>query len=77
MFKTRAIHLEAVSDLMSQGFIAAFRRFVSYRGHCADLYSDNGLNFVGATKEHTLKLNHRMTGVLLEISEMMSNDGTT
>ncbi|XP_026322793.1 uncharacterized protein LOC113232331 [Hyposmocoma kahamanoa] len=75
--KTRAIHLEAVSDLTSQGFIAAFRRFVSRRGHCADLYSDNGLNFVGAAKELTLMLNHSMTGVLKEIAEMISNDGTT
>ncbi|XP_047540908.1 uncharacterized protein LOC125073870 [Vanessa atalanta] len=45
---TRAVHLEAVSDLTAKGFIAAFRRFISRRGHCSDLYSDNGTNFVGA-----------------------------
>lgn len=48
---TRAIHIETVSDLTSKGFIAAFRRFTSRRGHCQDLYSDNGTNFVGAEKE--------------------------
>ncbi|KAL0828965.1 hypothetical protein ABMA28_003856 [Loxostege sticticalis] len=48
---SRAIHLEAVTDLTSKGFIAAFRRFTARRGHCYDLYSDNGTNFVGANKE--------------------------
>lgn len=45
---TRAIHLEAVSDLTVGAFIAAFHRFVSRRGHCALLLSDNGRTFVGA-----------------------------
>lgn len=48
---TKAIHLEAVSDLTTNGFLAAFRRFVSRRGHCSDIYSDCGTNFVGASKE--------------------------
>lgn len=47
---TKAIHLEAVSDLTSNGFIAAYRRFVSRRGLPAHVYSDNGTNFVGAVK---------------------------
>ncbi|XP_071054708.1 uncharacterized protein [Onthophagus taurus] len=46
----RAIHTEAVSDMTTEAFIAAFRRFVSRRGHCAHMYSDNGTNFVGAHK---------------------------
>ncbi|CAK1594516.1 unnamed protein product [Parnassius mnemosyne] len=48
---TRAIHLEVVSDMSTQAFLAAFRRFVSRRGHCAKLWSDNGSNFVGASRE--------------------------
>lgn len=47
---TKAIHIEAVSDLTSNGFIAAYRRFVSRRGLPAHVYSDNGTNFVGAVK---------------------------
>lgn len=74
--KTRAIHLEAVSDLTSQGFIAAYRRFVSRRGHCAELWSDNGLNFVGAAKELSQMLNQSMTNVLEEVAELLANDGT-
>lgn len=48
---TKAIHLEAAVDLSSAGFISAYRRFVSRRGRCAQLFSDNGTNFKGASKE--------------------------
>ncbi|XP_029157629.1 uncharacterized protein LOC114930056 [Nylanderia fulva] len=48
---TTAIHLEYVSDYSSEGFLAAFRRFVSRRGLPTDVYSDNGTNFVGADRE--------------------------
>lgn len=47
---TRAIHLELVRDLSSDAFLAAFFRFISRRGQCAKLFSDNGTNFVGANK---------------------------
>ncbi|XP_066600040.1 uncharacterized protein [Prorops nasuta] len=50
-FATKAIHLEAVSDLTTQSFLAAFRRFSSRRGICLRIYSDNGTNFQGADKE--------------------------
>ncbi|XP_021964112.2 uncharacterized protein LOC110859463 [Folsomia candida] len=48
---TRAIHLEVVSDATTQAFLAALRRFVARRGKPADIYSDNGTNFVGAEKQ--------------------------
>lgn len=45
---TRAIHIELVTDLSTQAFLAAFRRFYSRRGLPASVYSDNGTNFHGA-----------------------------
>ncbi|XP_055589536.1 uncharacterized protein LOC129741775 [Uranotaenia lowii] len=50
-FVTRAIHLELVADLSTAKFIQALRRFISRRGNCRDIFSDNGTNFVGARNE--------------------------
>ncbi|XP_062557358.1 uncharacterized protein LOC134222232 [Armigeres subalbatus] len=50
-FCTKAVHLELVVDLSTAKFLQAFRRFVSRRGLCAEVYSDNGKNFVGAANE--------------------------
>ena len=47
-FATKAVHLEAVSDLTSAAFIGALKRFVARRGCPHKIYSDNGTNFVGA-----------------------------
>ncbi|XP_059217550.1 uncharacterized protein LOC131994726 [Stomoxys calcitrans] len=49
-FATKAIHLEPTSDLSTNTFLAAFTRFASWRGCPLHLYSDNGTNFVGASK---------------------------
>lgn len=50
-FSTKAVHLELVADLTTAKFIQALRRFVSRRGLCSDIHSDNGRNFVGAANE--------------------------
>uniref|UniRef100_A0A2S2R538 Integrase catalytic domain-containing protein n=1 Tax=Sipha flava TaxID=143950 RepID=A0A2S2R538_9HEMI len=53
-FSTRVVHLEQVSGLSSDDFIAALTRFITRRGPCLHLYSDNGTNFVGANRELSL-----------------------
>ena len=47
---TRAVHLEAVSDLTSKAFMACLRRFISRRGKPTLLWSDHGTNFIGAKR---------------------------
>lgn len=49
-FATKALHLELVSDLSSENFLCALRRFISRRGRCNEIISDNATNFVGANK---------------------------
>lgn len=50
-FATKAVHVELVSDLSTDAFLAALRRFWSRRGYCVTLWSDNGKNFVGANRK--------------------------
>ena len=48
---TKAIHLELVTDLSTEAYIASLWRYSARRGLCENIYSDNGTNFVGAEKE--------------------------
>ncbi|XP_014211825.1 uncharacterized protein LOC106641806 [Copidosoma floridanum] len=48
---SKAVHIELATDLFSEGFLAASRRFVGRRGVPEQVYSDNGTNFVGANNE--------------------------
>lgn len=57
---TKAIHLELVSDLTTEAFLAALDRFVNRRGLVRKIMSDNATNFAGASKElHQLFLMFR------------------
>ncbi|XP_055590366.1 uncharacterized protein LOC129742489 [Uranotaenia lowii] len=48
---TKGIHLEFVSNLSTEAFIAALHRFTSRRGVPTDIFTDNATNFVGANSE--------------------------
>ncbi|XP_055522829.1 uncharacterized protein LOC129717008 [Wyeomyia smithii] len=48
---TKALHLECVTDLTSDAFIAALKRFTSRKGIPELIECDNGLNFQGAQIE--------------------------
>lgn len=47
-FSSKAVQLELVGDLTSDAFLNALKRFISQRGLCNHIYSDNATNFVGA-----------------------------
>lgn len=73
-FSTKAIHLELVSDLSTQAFLAAFKRMCARRGTPKHMYSDNGTNFVGASrllkKEYKEVLNTINHDFLSDVAEM-------
>lgn len=48
---TKAIHLELVSDMTTDAFLAALKRFIARRGIVTEMHSDNGTNFRGAHHE--------------------------
>ena len=47
----KALHLELVTDLTKEAFIAALHRFMSRRGKPQTISSDNATTFVGASNE--------------------------
>ncbi|XP_050294309.1 uncharacterized protein LOC126734653 [Anthonomus grandis grandis] len=70
-FATKAIHLELVSDLTSECFLAALYRFKSRRGKCIQIYSDQGTTFVGALNELNAFLKEHSS----TISDKLANQG--
>ncbi|XP_044740821.1 uncharacterized protein LOC123302099 [Chrysoperla carnea] len=49
-FSTKCVHLEFASELTTQCFLAALDRFVARRSLPSDIYSDQGRNFLGASR---------------------------
>ncbi|XP_046608819.1 uncharacterized protein LOC124299596 [Neodiprion virginianus] len=50
-FAIKAIHLELLTELTTEAFLAGPRRFVARRDICSKIISDNGTNFVGAAQQ--------------------------
>ncbi|XP_045540617.1 uncharacterized protein LOC106708519 [Papilio machaon] len=73
---TRAIHLEVVSDMTAQSFLAAYKRFVSRRGRVHDLWSDNGTTFIGGAKELKHLFDAEKSSVAPEIVDFLVTNGT-
>ncbi len=73
---TRAIHIEIVSSLTTEAFIAAYKRFISRRGLCTDVFSDNGTYFVGANTVMKRTYRAALTTLPADIAAMLATDGT-
>ncbi|XP_055591272.1 uncharacterized protein LOC129743311 [Uranotaenia lowii] len=53
---TRAVHLEVAYNLTTESCKMAVRRFVRRRRSPIEIFSDNGTNFVGASRELALQI---------------------
>lgn len=73
---TKAIHIEVVSDLTSDAFIAAFKRMIGRRGAVSHMFSDNGTNFVGANRIIQAELREFMRECDDEITTELTKLGT-
>nr|XP_053607443.1 uncharacterized protein LOC128673547 [Plodia interpunctella]XP_053607444.1 uncharacterized protein LOC128673547 [Plodia interpunctella] len=67
----KAVHLELVTDLTKDSYLAALRRFISRRGKPKTITSDNGTNFVGACNELESFLSQR------NLTEDLADEGIT
>lgn len=47
----RCVHLEILTNLDTDSFLMALRRFIARRGTPAELFSDQGTNFRGGERE--------------------------
>lgn len=63
-FATKAIHLELVTSLTTDSYLLALKRFISRRGKPAQIFSDNGKNFVGAAKEFSSFLSDNSQSII-------------
>jgi hypothetical protein len=73
---TKAIHIELVSDLTTESFLAALRRFMARRGRSYNIYSDNATCFKGANNTLCeLKKMLSSDTVQEEINNIMTNQG--
>ncbi|XP_065089199.1 uncharacterized protein LOC135710528 [Ochlerotatus camptorhynchus] len=69
---TKSIHLELVSDLTTEAFLAALDRFINRRGMVRKIMSDNATNFIGASKElHKLYLMFRDETARTKINDFL------
>ncbi|XP_035907255.1 uncharacterized protein LOC118509982 [Anopheles stephensi] len=55
----RAVHLEVVHSLSTESCVMAVRRFVARRGAPVEIFSDNGTNFVGASRQLQMEIQQR------------------
>ncbi|XP_059051901.1 uncharacterized protein LOC131846582 [Achroia grisella] len=70
---TKCVHLECVTDLSTEGFLAALTRFTSRRGLPSVIRSDNGTNYVG-TNRHLDEVQRYLASREVQ-SQLSSNAG--
>jgi hypothetical protein len=74
-FATRAIHIEVVTSLTTEAFLAAMRRFIARRGKPRTIYSDNGTNFQGAANQLHAIYNMLRSSEMARVQDFLVNEG--
>jgi len=72
---TRAVHIEVVTNLTTEAFLAALRHFIARRGKPRTIYSDNGTNFQGASNElHEIYMFHS-SSQMARVQDFLTSEG--
>jgi hypothetical protein len=74
-FATKAIHLEVVTSLTTEAFLAALRRFVARRESPKTIRSGNGTNFQGAANEHQFYQLLHSSSKMATIQKFLTSEG--
>ena len=73
---TKAVHIEVVTSLTTEAFLAALRRFIARRGKPRTIYSDNGTNFQGAANElHEIYKMLQSTSQMARVQDFLATEG--
>lgn len=67
----KAVHIELVTELTKEAFMAALSRFIARRGRPQNIHSDQGTSFVGASNE----LQRFLRDTSDDISGQLADDG--
>jgi len=75
-FATRAVHIEVVTSLTTEAFLAALRRFIARRGKPRTIFSDNGTNFQGeANQLHEIYNMLQSSSEMARVQGFLANEG--
>ncbi|GFT26655.1 integrase catalytic domain-containing protein [Trichonephila clavipes] len=74
---TKATHLEVVSDLTTEAFLASLRRFIARRSKPSVIWSDNATNFKGARNILNVVVVCLLLGYIRKIREFISGKRQT
>jgi transposase InsO family protein len=74
-FATKAVHIELVTSLPTEAYLAALRRFIARRGKPRTIYSDNGTNFQGAANQlHEIYNMLQSSAEMTKVQDLLNND---
>jgi len=75
-FVTKAAHIEAVTSLTTEAFLAALRRFIACRGKPKTIFLDNGTNFQGVSNQlHEVYKMLQSSSQMARVQDFLATEG--
>jgi hypothetical protein len=72
-FATKAVHIEVVTSLTTEAFLAALRRFIARRRKPRTIYLDNGTKFQCAANQlHDIYTMHQSSTEIARVQDFLA-----